>query len=75
MVLDVQGVGFDLCDPEIATTDILDPEGDYILFCCGNLGCKAIRKFKKEHICNKYCEMQSLYGMEPEPEEEQDDSN
>ncbi|KXJ10632.1 Transient receptor potential cation channel subfamily M member 6 [Exaiptasia diaphana] len=75
MVLDVQGVGFDLCDPEIATTDILDPKGDYILFCCGNLGKTAITEFKKEHICNKYCEMLSLDEMETEPEEKQYDSN
>ena len=35
MVVDIQGVGFQLCDPEIASQTLKD-ETDSILFCTGN---------------------------------------
>ena len=35
MLLDIQGSGYSLYDPEIATADLID-EGE-VFFCCGNL--------------------------------------
>ena len=69
MVVDVQGVGFTLCDPEVATTDLLDPVEHAVLFCCGNLGLRAINQFKENHICNKYCDILKLEEFMPEPKD------
>ena len=32
MLLDIQGAGYTLCDPEIATTELLSDEDDYVLW-------------------------------------------
>ena len=50
MVLDIQGIGNILCDPEIATEDIVDIDDD-ILFCLGNLATNAIQTFLGAHEC------------------------
>ena len=63
MVLDIQGIGHTLCDPEIATTELMDESGSSILFCCGNLSSDAIGKFKEAHACNKFCEALQLQKM------------
>lgn len=55
MLLDIQGSGYCLYDPEIATADLIH-KGE-IFFCCGNLPSISIDTFKKDHICNKYCDM------------------
>ena len=55
MILDIQGAGYSLYDPEIATVDIQD--GDEIYFCCGNLSSQGIEKFLSNHSCNKYCKV------------------
>lgn len=55
MVLDIQGTGYGLCDPEVASTKLLDDDSQTILFCCGNLSTQAIEQFLSEHKCNKYC--------------------
>ena len=36
MVLDIQSISNTLCDPEIATEDIIDVDDEF-LFCLGNL--------------------------------------
>ena len=54
MLLDIQGSGYFLYDPEIASADLID-EGE-IFFCCGNLSSTSIDTFKKDHLCNKYCD-------------------
>ena len=62
-LIDIQGCGYALCDPEIATAILRDDDdGDdlnssEILFCCGNLSIIAIQGFLNEHACNKYCKM------------------
>ena len=56
MLLDIQGSGFTLCDPEIATKDLHDDSGE-IYFCASNTSSFGIKKFIEEHICNKYCDM------------------
>ena len=55
MVLDIQGIGNILCDPEIATEDIVDIDDEF-LFCLGNLAINAIQAFLCAHECNAYCE-------------------
>ena len=54
MVLDIQGIGNILCDPEIATEDIVDIDDEF-LFCLGNLATNAIQAFLGVHECNAYC--------------------
>lgn len=46
MVLDVQGKGYCLCNPEIGIADLRDADGDTFLLCFGNLSFSAIEKFK-----------------------------
>lgn len=58
MILDIQGSGCYLYDPEIASADLL--ECGKVLFCAGNLSSTAINCFKNEHICNKYCQLLNL---------------
>ena len=55
MVLDIQGSGNHLYDPEIATTELFDSNDEQLTFCAGNLSIEAISNFLKEHNCNKYC--------------------
>ena len=59
IIVDLQGVGFVLCDPEIASSELYD-ESDGIYFCAGNLSTNAIETFFVQHKCNKYCELLSL---------------
>eukprot|EP00112_Aurelia_sp_Birch-Aquarium-sp1_P019166 Seg469.6 transcript_id=Seg469.6/GoldUCD/mRNA.D3Y31 product="Transient receptor potential cation channel subfamily M member 6" protein_id=Seg469.6/GoldUCD/D3Y31 len=58
MVLDLQGVAYSLCDPEIATITLLE-DGE-LNFCAGNLSSDAINQFLGEHNCNRYCKMLAL---------------
>jgi hypothetical protein len=60
MVLDIQGVNYQLCDPEISSTNLKDTADQDILFCCGNLYTQAIENFLAFHDCNKYCELLKL---------------
>ena len=46
MVLDIQGISNTLCDPEIATEDIIDFDDEF-LFCLGNLA--TIQAFVGAH--------------------------
>ena len=63
MVVDIQGVGCELCDPQIATQALKDDEDGAIFFCTGNLSVIAIERFIRDHICNKYCDMLKLPDM------------
>ena len=58
MVVDMQGCGCWLFDPEIASQNI--KEGDELLFTTGNLSFKAIENFLEAHKCNKYCNFLGL---------------
>ena len=61
MVLDIQGAGYDLCDPEIATTSLTDDDGgDEYFFCAGNATREGINTFLQNHKCNIYCEKMNL---------------
>ena len=60
MVTDIQGVGYSLCDPEVASTQQVDVADKSIFFCTGNLSTAAINTFKSEHKCNTYCKLLKL---------------
>jgi len=59
IVLDIQGAGYTLYDPEIASLDLLTGDGTY-QFCTGNLSEIAMNKFFEKHQCNKYCKLLGL---------------
>ena len=58
MVVDLQGVNYNLCDPEIATTNLVD-NGE-LNFCAGNLSSTAIETFFSCHDCNQFCKMMAI---------------
>lgn len=60
MVLDIQGVEYNVCDPEIASSKLTDDEDQMILFCSGNLSTNAIDTFISHHICNQFCKQLKL---------------
>jgi len=59
MITDIQGFGFILTDPEIATKDIMNSE-DKWNFCPGNCSLIAITNFFDKHTCNRYCQLMNL---------------
>ena len=59
IVVDIQGVGFCLFDPEIASVKLYD-EDRSIYFCAGNLSINAIETFLMQHKCNKFCKLLKL---------------
>ena len=60
MVVDLQGSGHSLYDPEIASRDWTDKDTTEFMFCAGNLSAEAIDKFLANHMCNRYCEILDL---------------
>ncbi|XP_057305451.1 uncharacterized protein LOC130642353 [Hydractinia symbiolongicarpus] len=54
-LVDKQGCGFKLCDPEIATTEGSFDKSNKLLFCSGNLSTVAKETFFVQQTCNKYC--------------------
>lgn len=57
MLLDIQGMGYNLFDPEIATDQVMYEESNEIYFCCGNCSSVGMETFPSAHECNKFCEM------------------
>ncbi|XP_063694115.1 uncharacterized protein LOC134825856 [Bolinopsis microptera] len=53
LVLDIQGMGTSLMDPEISTSGQIDPLEEY--FNVGNFGQDGIKNFFEWHICNDIC--------------------
>ena len=51
LLLDIQGSGYKLYDPEIATADDLSSDSDENYFCAGNLRGYAIKNFFRQHHC------------------------
>ena len=60
MVVDLQGSMFQLYDPEIATTELTTENADEYYFCVGNLSQVTIDEFRKQHQCNRYCDMMGI---------------
>ena len=58
MLLDIQGCGNILCDPEIASKRLYADQE--MLFCTGNLTEIAITNFIQRHKCNLYCNLLDL---------------
>ena len=59
MLTDIQGAGYVLYDPEIATVDALDEQGQ-LQFSTGNLANNAIETFFAFHECNYFCRLLKL---------------
>ena len=59
ITVDLQGVGFTLFDPEIASTTMYDDDNS-IYFCAGNLSITAIETFLGQHKCNRFCKLLKL---------------
>jgi len=59
MLLDIQGSGYSLYDPEIATVSESVDE-DNLHFNLGNLSVAACVNFSNHHFCNKYYKMLNL---------------
>ena len=65
LLVDLQGSGLILYDPEIATT--VELEGEHFeekFFCGGNLNDEAMDTFFRSHKCNMYCKLLSLKVVE-----------
>lgn len=60
MLVDIQGSGYDLYDPEIASKELMSDSGEEVMFAAGNLTTLAIDTFMQGHTCNKYCELLGL---------------
>lgn len=58
LLTDIQGCGYTLCDPEIASAETI--KDNEILFGVGNLSMDAINNFKATHVCNRYCDLAGL---------------
>lgn len=60
MVLDIQGAGYNVCDPEVSSANLKADDEDQILFCSGNLSTSVIDTFISSHICNQFCKQLKL---------------
>ena len=64
MVLDIQGCGCILFDPEIASQQVMSENDSSYLFCTGNLSIVAINSFIRKHACNLYCKLFNLPDLQ-----------
>ena len=65
LLVDLQGTGYNLYDPEIATSADLDKdEQDERFFCAGNLSEVVFTYFFESHKCNLYCRLLGLTEVE-----------
>lgn len=62
MLLDIQGHGYELFDPEIASHELFDGNAE-VLYCAGNLSHMAIDKFVSGHKCNVFREIVGLKSL------------
>ena len=60
MLLDIQGSGYTLHDPEMSSVELTDGDSDEINFCCGNCSTYGIETFLESHICNEFCKLMDL---------------
>ena len=69
ILVDIQGSGNDMFDPEIASVDLFSEEKEgekEIMYCTGNLTKMAIKKFISQHKCNLFCELAGLNELDQE---------
>ena len=57
MIVDVQGWGYNLYHPEIASREIMSDQSEQLMFAMGNLTTRAIDTFVVAHSCNKDCKL------------------
>ena len=60
MLLDIQGFGYNLIDPEIATVNVDNTVNGEREFLAGNMSLDGIETFLSQHSCSKFCELVSL---------------
>ena len=60
MLLDIQGSNYNIYDPEIATSDLVDLDTNEVYFCCGNCATVGIDAFLEAHGCNEFCKLMGL---------------
>ena len=60
LLVDIQGCGYKLYDPEIATSKGSFDEEDELLFCMGNLSTVAKKNFFLQHKCSNLCLLAEL---------------
>ena len=63
MLVDVQGVGYSLFDPEIVSSPLLNNQNEGT-FTTGNLSREAINNFIQRHTCNSFCKYLNLKKLE-----------
>ena len=73
LLTDIQGVGMELSDPEIASEDIKSDDGKNILFCIGNCSRPAIKNFGISHKCNDFCKFAFLTELDADEFNNYDD--
>ena len=61
VLIDIQGVGYSLCGPEVASKENKADSGEHY-FCFGNLSERAILNFTETHVCNRFCR---ALGLQP----------
>ena len=59
ILVDIQGNGYDLFDPEIASIELTDDDHKF-MFSTGNLSEYAINNFVNAHVFNKFCDTLGL---------------
>ncbi|CAB3984462.1 transient receptor potential cation channel subfamily M member 6-like [Paramuricea clavata] len=67
LLVDIQGTGYQLYDPEVASKALMSDVGgaDQLNFCIGNLSTEAIETFFEKHKCSIYCIMLGLKQDDP----------
>jgi hypothetical protein len=60
MLVDIQGAGHNLTDPEIASLTGAYDDENHLLFCAGNFSKEAYANFFKVHECNAFCNLLEL---------------
>lgn len=60
LLVDIQGSGYDLTDPEIASVTGAFDDEHHLLFCVGNLSLEAYSNFFKAHKCSVFCTILGL---------------
>ncbi len=63
MLVDTQGSGYTLYDPEIASGALKDGSNE-IMFTTGNLSQFAIKTFIGQHKCNFFCDLLGLTNLQ-----------
>jgi hypothetical protein len=67
LLVNIQGTGYQLCDPEVASKALMSDVGGahQLNFCIANLSTEAIETFFETHKCIIYCIMLGLKQDDP----------